>query len=69
MSCVHVYLIQSLQSRNKILQNEILQLSAFDDSREVKEKMVEIEKAETGGIPYLKKSVVNDQRVKKIKNI
>ena len=69
MSCVHVYLIQSLQSRNKILQNEILQLSAFDDSREVKEKMVEIEKAETGGIPYLKKSVVNDQGVKKVKII
>ena len=57
MSCIHSYLMRSLQ------------LSAFDDSREVKEKMVEIEKAETGGIPYLKKSVVNDQGVKKVKII
>ncbi len=45
-----------------------LQLSSNSVTGGVKE-MVEIQEASVGGIPYLKKSVVNEQGVKKVKII
>lgn len=61
MSCVHRYLQMSLAS------TEALRLSN-ESVREVK-NMVQVEKAEVGGTPYLNRKTVNDKGVKKIKII
>lgn len=72
MSCWHrsLYMVRVPYTRDELLaESQRLQLSDNDSVMEVKEKMVQVEKAEVGGTPYLNRKTVNDKGVKKIKII
>ena len=70
MSCVHRYIQMRLElGKLQLSNNMVSSETKLMDNRNSEEKMVQVEKAEVGGTPYLNRKTVNDKGVKKVKII